>query len=62
MAGPARNQRMQIGLATPPLNEITSFEQFQACYDRQTEHLIRLMVEGFNIVDGIHAEVLPSPF
>jgi len=53
---------VQIGLATPPLNEITSFEQFQACYDRQTEHLIRLMVEGCNIVDGIHAEVLPSPF
>jgi len=53
---------VQVGLPTPPLSEIKSFEQLQACYDKQTEHFIRLMVEGCNIVDGIHAEVLPSPF
>ena len=53
---------VQIGLRTPPLNEITSFEQLQSCYEQQTEHFIRLMVAGCNIVDGIHAEVLPSPF
>ena len=41
---------------------MASFEELQACYDQQTEHFIRLMVEGCNIVDGIHAEVLPSPF
>jgi len=53
---------VQIGLRTPPLNEITSFEQLQACYQEQTQHFIRLMVAGCNIVDRIHAEVLPSPF
>jgi formate C-acetyltransferase len=53
---------VQIGLRTPPLNEITSIEQLQSCYDQQTQHFIRLMVAGCNIVDGIHAEVLPSPF
>jgi formate C-acetyltransferase len=52
----------QIGLRTPPLNEIASFEHLQACYDKQTEHFVGLMVEGCNIVDRIHAEVLPSPF
>ncbi len=52
----------QIGLRTTPLSEMTSFEQLQACYDEQTQHFIRLMVEGCNVVDGIHAEALPSPF
>jgi formate C-acetyltransferase len=52
----------QIGLRTPPLNEIASFDQLQSCYDQQTVHFIRLMVEGCNTVDGIHAEILPSPF
>jgi formate C-acetyltransferase len=52
----------QLGLRTTPLNEMTSFDELQACYDEQTKHFIRLMVEGCNTVDGIHAEVLPSPF
>jgi formate C-acetyltransferase len=52
----------QIGLCTTPLNEMTSFAQLQSCYDEQMKHFIRLMVEGCNIVDSIHAEVLPSPF
>ena len=53
---------VQIGPPTPPLNEMASFEELQSCYDRQTQHFIRLMVEGCNTVDGIHAEVLPLPF
>ena len=53
---------VQVGLPTPALNEMTSFEELTACYDKQTQHFIRLMVEGCNIVDAIHAEVLPSPF
>ncbi len=52
----------QVGLPTPALSEMASFEELQSCYDQQTKHFIRLMVEGCNIVDGIHAEVLPSPF
>jgi formate C-acetyltransferase len=53
---------VQVGLPTPALNEIASFEELEASYDKQTEHFIRLMIEGCNIVDAIHAEVLPSPF
>ena len=53
---------VQVGLRMPALHEMASFEELQACYEQQTEHFIRLMVEGCNVVDGIHAEVLPSPF
>jgi pyruvate formate-lyase/glycerol dehydratase family glycyl radical enzyme len=51
----------QIGLETPPLDQMTSFEEFEAAYDRQLAHFVPLMVKGCNIVDGVHAEVLPSP-
>ena len=45
---------IQVGLSTPALSEMKSFEELQSCYDKQTKHFIRLMVEGCNIVDGIH--------
>ena len=32
---------VQMGLATPALNEMTSFEELQRCYDKQTQHFIR---------------------
>ena len=59
-ADPSSGQ--QIGLATPPLREMASLEEFERHYATQTEHFVRLMVKGCNVVDGIHAEVLPSPF
>ena len=52
----------QIGLETPRLDEISSFADLEAAYDRQLAHLVALMVQGCNVVDAIHAEVLPSPF
>jgi len=52
----------QIGLRTPALDEMESFEEFEAAYDRQLAHFVELMVEGCNIVDRVHAEILPSPF
>lgn len=52
----------QIGLETKPLAEMASFDELQAAYDRQLEYFVRLMVQGCNIVDGIHAEIYPSPF
>lgn len=52
----------QIGLETPALDEMNSFEEFEAAYDKQLAHFVALMVQGCNIVDGVHAEVLPSPF
>ncbi len=52
----------QIGLPTPPLDQMVSFEKLEAAYDRQLVHFVDQMVQGCNIVDAIHAEVLPSPF
>ena len=52
----------QIGLDTPALNEMNNFEELEAAYDEQLAHFIPLMVRGCNVVDSIHAEILPSPF
>jgi len=51
-----------IGLETPRLDEMDLFDQLEEAYDRQMAHFIRLMVEGCNIVDAVHAQMLPSPF
>ncbi|GAK56164.1 pyruvate formate-lyase [Candidatus Vecturithrix granuli] len=52
----------QIGIVTPTLDRMTSFEELEAAYDQQLAHFVPLMVKGCNIVDSIHAEMLPSPF
>jgi pyruvate formate-lyase/glycerol dehydratase family glycyl radical enzyme len=52
----------QIGLETPPLDAMASFDDLQAAYDQQLAYFVQLMVEGCNLVDGIHAEILHSPF
>jgi len=52
----------QIGLETPALDEMSSFQELEAAYDKQLAHFIALMVQGCNVVDTVHAEVLPSPF
>lgn len=52
----------QIGLATPPLTELSSLAELEAAYDQQLAHFVALMVRGCNLVDAIHAEIYPSPF
>jgi formate C-acetyltransferase len=52
----------QIGLETPPLDKLKSFEELEAAYEKQLAYFVALMVRGCNIVDAVHAEVLPSPF
>ena len=52
----------QIGLETPPLDEMRTFAELEAAYDRQLAHFVALMVTGCNLVDSIHAEIYPSPF
>lgn len=52
----------QIGLETPPLDQMASFDELEAAYDQQMAHFIALMVAGCDLVDSIHAEVYPSPF
>jgi pyruvate formate-lyase/glycerol dehydratase family glycyl radical enzyme len=52
----------QIGLPTPSLDQMAAFAELEAAYDQQLAYFVDLMVRGCNIVDGIHAEVLPSPW
>ncbi len=52
----------QIGLPTPSLDQMASFDELETAYDQQLTYFVDLMVRGCNIVDGIHAEVLPSPW
>jgi pyruvate formate-lyase/glycerol dehydratase family glycyl radical enzyme len=52
----------QIGLVTPTLAEMGSIAELEAAYDSQLAHFVPLMVKGCNVVDQIHAELLPSPF
>lgn len=51
----------QIGLPTPTLAEMHTFTEVEAAYDQQLAHFVPLMVKGCNLVDSIHAELLPSP-
>lgn len=57
---PATGQ--QVGLDTPLLTAMGGFDELEAAYDRQLAHFVALMVKGCDVVDGIHAEVYPSPF
>ncbi len=52
----------QIGLETPRLDEMGSYADLEAAYDRQLAHFVGLLIRGCGVVDAIHAEVLPSPF
>ncbi len=52
----------QIGIETPTLAEMSSIAELEAAYDAQLAHFVPLMVAGCNVVDQIHAELLPSPF
>jgi formate C-acetyltransferase len=52
----------QIGLETTPLDQMQSFADLEKAYDQQLAYFVPLMVKGCNVVDSIHAEILPSPF
>jgi formate C-acetyltransferase len=52
----------QIGLPTAPLDQMASIEELERAYDQQLAYFVELMVRGCNVVDRIHAEVLPSPW
>jgi formate C-acetyltransferase len=52
----------QIGPVTPTLDQMDSLADLEAAYDRHLVHFIDLLVQGCNIVDRLHAEMLPSPF
>ena len=52
----------QVGLETPSLAEMGHYAELASAYDRQLSHFVALMMRGCEVVDRVHAEVLPSPF
>ena len=52
----------QVGLATKPVEEMTSFEEFYDAYKQQMNYFIELLVNSDNAIDQAHAERAPLPF
>lgn len=63
MAAKTPERRAEIGLATPPLDAMQSMAELAAAWTREVGGLLSpLIVKGCNVVDRIHAKLLPSPF
>ena len=56
-----RRPATQIGLETPPLDQLGSMAALEQAYEAQLVHFVGLMIEGCRVIDRIHAEMLPSP-
>jgi formate C-acetyltransferase len=51
----------QVGLDTPRLDKMETYAELEAAYEAQLAFFCGLMVRGCNVVDALHAEMLPSP-
>ena len=52
----------QIGVKTPSLKELDTFEKFYDAYKAQMNYMIELLVNADNSIDMAHAERCPLPF
>lgn len=52
----------QIGPATQPVEEMTSFDEFYQAYVTQQNYFISLLVNADNSIDQAHAERAPLPY
>lgn len=52
----------QIGPKTPPVENMTSMEEFCEAYKIQMEYFIELLVNADNAIDQAHAERMPLPY
>ena len=51
----------QISLETKPADQIGSFEELMALFRQHFEHVVKLHVIWSNLIDEIHARVMPQP-
>lgn len=51
-----------VGIATRPVEEIQTFEEFYDAYQQQMNYCISLLVNADNAVDVAHAALAPLPF
>ncbi len=52
----------KIGVATKPVEEMTTFEEFYDAYKAQMNYFISLLVNADNAIDVAHATLCPLPF
>ena len=52
----------QVGLATGPVEQMGTFEEFYDVYKKQMEYCISLLVNADNAIDTAHADRCPLPF
>ncbi len=57
-----KDKGVQIGVNTPPVENMTSFEEFYDAYKEQMNYMIELLVNADNAIDAAHAERCPLPF
>jgi pyruvate formate-lyase/glycerol dehydratase family glycyl radical enzyme len=51
----------QISLPSRPVGEIASFEELMGLFKRHFEYAVKLHVIWSNLIDGVHAQVMPQP-
>ena len=51
-----------IGVATKPVEQMNSFEEFYDAYKQQMNYFISLLVNADNCIDVAHASLCPLPF
>ncbi len=57
-----RDRGVQVGVMTPPVEELATFEAFYDAYKTQMNYMIELLVNADNAIDVAHADRCPLPF
>lgn len=52
----------KVGIDTGSLATYESYEELEAAYEKQIYHYVERMIPACEIVEKMHAELLPSPF
>lgn len=52
----------RLGLETGYLTDYNTYEELEEAYKKQLDHFIHRMISACDVVDRMHAELLPSPF
>lgn len=53
---------IQLGVKTGYLTDYKTYEDLEEAYKKQLDHFIDRMILACDVVDRMHAELLPSPF
>lgn len=53
---------VQIGLKTGYLTDYKTYEDLEEAYKKQLDHFFDRMIKACDVIDRLHAELLPSPF